>query len=43
MIDSSTVQEWRKELLFKIIEDYKHNIYNASEAGLFSMLPPDET
>jgi hypothetical protein len=43
MMDSSTVEEWRMELLFKIIEGYNHNIYNASEAGLFSRLPPDKT
>jgi len=43
MMDSSTVEEWRKELLFKINEGYKHKIYNASEAGLFSRLPPDKT
>ena len=40
-MDSSTVEEWRKELLFKINEGYK--IYSASEAGLFSRLPPDKT
>jgi len=43
MIDSPTVEEWRKELLFKINEGYKRKIYNASEAGLFSRLPPDKT
>jgi hypothetical protein len=43
MMDSSTVQEWRKELLFKINEGYKHKINNASENGLFSRLPPDKT
>jgi hypothetical protein len=35
MMDSSTVEEeWRKELLFKINEGYKHKIYNASEADV---------
>jgi len=29
-MDSSTMEEWRKELLFKINEGYKHKIYNAS-------------
>jgi hypothetical protein len=43
MMDSSTVEECRKELLFKINEDYKQNIYNASETVLFSTLPPDKT
>jgi len=43
MMDSSTVEKWRKELLFKINEGYKHKIYIASEAGLFSRLPPDKT
>jgi len=42
-MDSSTVEKWRKELLFKINGGYKHMIYNASEAGLFSRLPPDKT
>jgi hypothetical protein len=43
-VDSSTVEEWRKEQLFKIFEGYKPtNIYNADETGLFFRLLPRKT
>jgi hypothetical protein len=43
-VDSSTVEEWRKEQLLKISESYKPmNIYNADETGLFFRLPPNKT
>jgi hypothetical protein len=43
-VDSSTVEEWRKEQLLKIIEGYKpKNIYNADETELLFRLPTNET
>jgi hypothetical protein len=43
-VDSSTVEEWRKEQLLKIFEGYEpKNIYNADETGLFFRLPPNKT
>jgi hypothetical protein len=43
-VDSSTVEEWRKEQLLRIFEGYKSkNIYNAEEIGLFFRLPPNKT
>jgi hypothetical protein len=42
--NSSTVGEWRKEQLLKIINGYEYkNIYNAGETGLFSRLPLNKT
>ena len=36
-VDSSTVEEWRKEQVLKIINNYKlNNIYIADETGLSS-------
>jgi hypothetical protein len=43
-VDSSTVEEWRKEQLLKIFYCYEPmNIYNADETGLFFRLPPNKT
>jgi hypothetical protein len=43
-VDSSTVEERRKEQILKIFEGYKpKNIYNADETGLFFRLPPNKT
>jgi hypothetical protein len=43
-VDSSTVGQWRKEKLLKIIEGYEpKNIYNADETELFFRLPPNKT
>jgi hypothetical protein len=38
------VEEWRKEQLLKIFEDYEpKNIYNADETGLFFRLALNKT
>jgi hypothetical protein len=43
-VDSSAVEEWRKEQLLKIFEGYEpKNIYNADETRLFFRLPPNKT
>jgi hypothetical protein len=43
-VDSSTVEEWRKEQLLKIFEGYEpKNIYNADETVPFFRLPPNKT
>jgi hypothetical protein len=38
MIDSSRLEEYRKEQFLKIIEGYEpNNIYSADDTGLFCM------
>jgi hypothetical protein len=39
-VESSTVEEWRKEHLVKTIKNYElNNINNADRSGLFFMFP----